>query len=157
MFQFMVISLLNGQHAHALVSTAQAAVCSHGTNPASTPLSGLNLHYSTLSFSYQLVAVIQSLLQCADNLATAAMGGVMKQAYPNPQDVGIKIPPNLQAERYCAGFRHGLKGGHLDQVEYMKQSFREGFRAAKLYLRELRRSRGILEFPTRWRLRMKVA
>ncbi len=81
----------------------------------------------------------------------------MDQVYPNPQDVGIKIPPNLQQERYCAGFRHGLKGGQLNRVEYMKQSFREGFRASKLYLRELRRSRGILDFPARWRFRMRVA
>jgi hypothetical protein len=81
----------------------------------------------------------------------------MGQCYPNPQDVGIKIPPNLQKDRYCAGFEHGLKGGQLDRVEYLKQSFREGFRASKLYLRELRRSRGILHFPTRWRMRMKVA
>jgi hypothetical protein len=39
----------------------------------------------------------------------------------------------------------------------MRLSFREGYRAAKLYLRALRRSRGILEFPARWRVRMKVA
>lgn len=81
----------------------------------------------------------------------------MDQVYPNPQDVGIRIPPNLQQERYCAGFRHGLQGGQLNRVEFMKQSFRQGFRASKLYLRELRRSRGILDFPARWRLRMRVA
>ena len=81
----------------------------------------------------------------------------MDRVYPNPQDVGIKIPPNLQQARYCAGFRHGLKGGQLNRIEYMKQSFREGYRASKLYLRELRRSRGILDFPARWRLRMRVA
>ena len=81
----------------------------------------------------------------------------MDQVYPEPQDVGIKIPPNLQQDRYRAGFEHGLRGGQLDRVEYMKQSFREGFRASKLYLRELRRSRGILHFPTRWRMRMKAA
>lgn len=81
----------------------------------------------------------------------------MDSRFPTPQEVGIRIPPNLQAEKYCAGFRHALGGGHLDRVEYMKQSFREGFRAAKLYLRELRRSRGIIEFPARWRVRLKVA
>jgi hypothetical protein len=81
----------------------------------------------------------------------------MDNNYPSPRDVGIRIPPTLIEDRFCAGFRHGLKGGQLDRVEYMKQSFREGFRASKLYLRELRRSRGILEFPARWRLRMRVA
>lgn len=81
----------------------------------------------------------------------------MDSQIPTPQDVGIRIPPNLQAEKYCDGFHHALTGGHLDKVEYMKQSFREGFRAAKLYLRELRRARGIIDFPARWRVRMKVA
>jgi hypothetical protein len=81
----------------------------------------------------------------------------MDNAYPSPMEVGIRIPPTLKQDRFCAGFRHGLKGGQLDRVEYMKLSFREGFRASKLYLRELRRSRGILECPARWRLRMSVA
>ena len=81
----------------------------------------------------------------------------MKENYPSPQEVGIRIPPSLREDRYCAGFEHGLKGGQLDRVEYMKLSFREGFRASKLYLRELRRSRGILDFPARWRVRTKVA
>jgi hypothetical protein len=81
----------------------------------------------------------------------------MENGYPKPQDVGVRIPPNLKREIYCAGFEHGLKGGQLDRVEYMKQSFRAGFRASKLYLRELRRSHGILQFPSRWRMRLKVA
>jgi len=81
----------------------------------------------------------------------------MDNRYPKPGDVGIRIPPALKPERFCAGFEHGLKGGQLDRVEYMKLSFREGFRAAKIYLRELRRSRGILHFPTRWRIRLGVA
>ncbi len=77
--------------------------------------------------------------------------------YPEPQAVGIRIPPHVKQDRFCAGFRHGLKGGQLDKVEYMRLSFREGYRVAKLYLRELRRSRGILEFPARWRVRTRVA
>ena len=81
----------------------------------------------------------------------------MDYSYPSPTDVGIRIPANLIQERFCAGFRHGLGGGQLDQVDFMKQSFREGFRASRLYLRALRRSRGILEFPARWRLRLKAS
>ena len=80
----------------------------------------------------------------------------MDKVYPTPQEAGIRIPPNLQQDRFCAGFRHALGGGQLDRVEYMKQSFRMGFRAARLYLRDLRRSRGIIDFPARWRLRMKA-
>jgi hypothetical protein len=81
----------------------------------------------------------------------------MEYSYPSPQEAGIRIPSHLMEDRFCAGFRHGLQGGQLDRVEYMRLSFREGYRAAKLYLRAVRRSRGILEFPARWRMRMKVA
>jgi hypothetical protein len=81
----------------------------------------------------------------------------MDNCYPNPQEAGVRIPPHLKKERFCAGFRHGLSGGQLHKVEYMRLSFREGFRAAKLYLRALRRSRGILEFPARWHVRMRAS
>ena len=81
----------------------------------------------------------------------------MEDNYPKPQDAGVRIPSHLKKERFCAGFRHGLKGGHLDKVEYLRLSFREGYRASKIYLRSLRRSRGILEFPTRWRVRIRAA
>jgi len=81
----------------------------------------------------------------------------MENVYPKPQEVGVRIPPHLKQERFCAGFRHGLEGGQLDKVEYMRLSFREGFRAAKLYLRELRRSRGVLDFPARWKVHMQTA
>ncbi len=81
----------------------------------------------------------------------------MENGYPSPQEAGIRIPSHVMKDRFCAGFRHGLQGRHLDKVEYLRLSFREGFRASKLYLRALRRSRGILEFPTRWRVRMKAA
>lgn len=75
--------------------------------------------------------------------------------YPTPRDLGLKIPATLRRERFCRGFEHALKGGHLTEVEYFRLSFRLGFRAAKLYLREVRRQRGILEFPLRTRFRLK--
>jgi hypothetical protein len=81
----------------------------------------------------------------------------MENCYPSPQEAGIRIPCHVKKDRFCAGFRHGLDGGQLDRVEYMKLSFREGFRASKLYLRVLRRSQGILEFPARWKVRMRAA
>lgn len=77
--------------------------------------------------------------------------------YPTPEEAGIRVPPHLKQERFCAGFRHGLKGGQLNRVEYMRLSFREGFRAAKLYLREVRHSQGILELPLRWKVRLYSA
>lgn len=79
----------------------------------------------------------------------------MHHVYPTPQDIGLKIPPDVRTSRFNAGFEHALKGGHLTEVEYFRRSFRLGFRAAKLYLREVRRSRGILDFPMRGRVRLR--
>lgn len=70
----------------------------------------------------------------------------MDNCYPSPQEAGVRIPFNVKKDRFCAGFKHGLSGGQLNQVEYMKLSFRTGFRAAKLYLRELRRSQECWSF-----------
>ena len=80
----------------------------------------------------------------------------MKHSYPTPQDIGLRIPPDLRESRFNAGFEHALKGGHLTEVEYFRRSFRLGYRAAKLYLRELRRRQGILDFPMRARFRLKA-
>ena len=78
----------------------------------------------------------------------------MKIRYPTPQDLGLRIPATLRRDRFCRGFDHALRGGQLDQVEYFRLSFRMGFRAAKLFLREERRRRGILEYPLRRRVRL---
>ena len=80
----------------------------------------------------------------------------MKHCYPTPRDVGIDAPRRLIKERFDAGFEHGLKGGQLDRVEYFKLSFREGFRAAKLYLRDLRRQRGVVNFPLQGRFKIRA-
>lgn len=79
----------------------------------------------------------------------------MDNAYPTPHDIGLKIPRYLRENRFNAGFKHALKGGHLTEVEYFRLSFRLGFRTAKLYLREVRRQRGILDFPLRVRIRLR--
>lgn len=86
------------------------------------------------------------------NVATQESG----YHYPTPREAGVRIPPHVNAGLFCAGFEHGLKGGQLVRTEYMRLSFREGFRASRLYLREVRRIRGVLEFPTRWRVRMNA-
>jgi len=80
----------------------------------------------------------------------------MSHYYPKPRDIGLRIPPSLREARFNAGFEHALKGGHLTEVEYFRRSFRLGFRAAKLYLREVRRSRGLLDFPMRARVRLRA-
>ncbi len=76
--------------------------------------------------------------------------------YPTPRDIGLKVPPDIRENRFNAGFEHALKGGQLTEVEYFRRSFRLGFRAAKLYLRQVRRQRGILDFPMRARFRLRA-
>lgn len=80
----------------------------------------------------------------------------MRYTYPAPQELGLKIPPTLRAERFSRGFDHALRGGQLDKVEYFRLSYRMSYRTAKLYLREVRRRRGILDFPMRVRFRQKA-
>ena len=80
----------------------------------------------------------------------------MRYIYPQPEDVGIKIAPHLQKERFYLGFEHALKGGKITEVDQLKLSFREGFRAGKLYLRDLRRAQGIVSFPFQGRIRFSV-
>jgi len=80
----------------------------------------------------------------------------MQVDYPSPQEAGIAIPAHLRKDRFCHGFNHALRGGNITRVEHLKLSFREGYRCGKLYLRELRRSQGILQFPMRARVRMRA-
>lgn len=80
----------------------------------------------------------------------------MTPQYPSPQEVGIRIPAHLKENRFCNGFLHALKGGQLDKREFLRLSFREGYRAGKLYLRDLRRKMGVMEFPMKARVRMRV-
>ena len=81
---------------------------------------------------------------------------MMSYSYPEPQEIGIKIPSHLIAERFSNGFRHALQGGQLQQVEQLRLSFREGYRAGKLYLRELRRAQGVVSFPRQGRMKFRA-
>lgn len=80
----------------------------------------------------------------------------MATTCPRPEDLGIRVPGHLIEERFRRGFRHALAGGQLSAVEHLRLSFREGFRAGKLCLRALRRSRGLLDFPMRGRIRVRA-
>lgn len=80
----------------------------------------------------------------------------MQTHYPSPDEVGIVIPAYLREDRFCHGFRHALMGRQITRVEQLKLSFREGYRCGKLYLRELRRRQGVLQFPMRARVRMRA-
>lgn len=80
----------------------------------------------------------------------------MAYAYPKPQDVGVTIPQHLIEARFRDGFRHALAGRQITRVEHLRLSFREGYRAGKLYLRDLRRAQGVVDFPLQGRLRFKA-
>ena len=80
----------------------------------------------------------------------------MRYTLPTPKDAGLKIPPDLREDRFCAGFEHALKGGQLSSAECFRRSFRLGYRAAKLYLRELHKQQGILSFPIQGRLKIRA-
>ena len=71
-------------------------------------------------------------------------------------ELTVAAPPSLIKDRYEAGFAHAMRGGQLDKVEYLKLSFREGFRAAKLRLRAMRRRQGIIEFPLQGKMKVKA-
>ena len=75
---------------------------------------------------------------------------------PTPADVGLRIPAHLVAERFCCGFHHALTGGQLDKVEQLRLSFRQGYRAGKLYLKEMRRRQGIVAFPLMGKMRLRA-
>ena len=79
----------------------------------------------------------------------------MAYHYPSPQEAGISIPTHLIESRFRAGFAHALHGGQITRVEQLRLSFREGYRAGKLYLQELRRRRGIVTFPLQGRIRFR--
>ena len=75
---------------------------------------------------------------------------------PTPADIGLRIPTHLKADRLCRGFHHALSGGQINKVEQLRLSFREGYRAGKLYLKELRRRKGIVAFPVMGKMRMRT-
>ena len=80
------------------------------------------------------------------------MKNQLSYTYPTPQEVGVRVPGHLMQERFCSGFHHALVGGQIDKVKHLRLSFREGYRAGKLYLREVRRRQGIVEFPMKGKL-----
>ena len=80
----------------------------------------------------------------------------MAPQFPSLKELGICIPAHLKQERFTCGFNHALKGGQLDQIEYFRLSFREGYRMGKLYLRAVRRARGIFEFPMKAKVRFRT-
>jgi len=75
----------------------------------------------------------------------------MKKILPRPKIVDVVIPKGVDSEMYQAGFEHSVTGGQITKREHLKASFRLGFRNGRLYLKELRKKKGILEFPIKWK------
>ena len=72
------------------------------------------------------------------------------------EDAGVKLTPDLTEDRLCAEDEHALKGGQLSGAECFRRSFRLGYRAAKLYVRQLHKQQGILSFPIQGRLKIRA-
>ena len=70
-------------------------------------------------------------------------------------ELGMVVPSYLRKTRYRAGYAHAMRGGQLDKIEYFKLSFREGFRAAQLQMRDIRRKQGIINFPLQGKMKVK--
>lgn len=70
-----------------------------------------------------------------------------------PEDYGIRVPQDLDEQMFRDGFAHGMRSNALTNF---KKSFREGFRAAKLLCKELRKQQGVFTFPMQARIKFKV-
>jgi len=81
----------------------------------------------------------------------------MNYHYPTPEEVGIRIPPHLIPERFEEGFLFSIKGGQLRRGKHFRKSFREGFRAGRLFLREYRRRHNIIEFPMKAKMKFTAS
>ena len=61
-----------------------------------------------------------------------------------PEDFGIKIPTGLREDRFREGFAKGM----ISNVpENLRKSYAEGFRAAKLLCRHIRKEMGYVDLP----------
>ncbi len=76
----------------------------------------------------------------------------MKRILPKPEELGVTVPKHVKEDLYRKGFEHSIGGGQITKREHLRASFRAGFRDGRIFLREERRRRGILEFPVKWRL-----
>ena len=103
-----------------------------------------------------LIIKVISPLSENPNIKGNKMEAGMRHTYPQPEDVGIKIPLYLIKDRFRQGFSHALHGRQITRSEHLKLSFREGYRAGKLFLKELRKENNILEFPFKAKVAMRV-
>lgn len=80
----------------------------------------------------------------------------LKHKLPTPSEVGVVVPMHVDMNLYNEGFQHGLVSNKLLKREHLKASFREGFRAAKLYIRQQYQNKNINVLPLKARLKFTV-
>jgi hypothetical protein len=61
-----------------------------------------------------------------------------------PEDFGLNIPTGLREDRYREGFARGLVS---TVPENLRKSYAEGFRAARILSRKIRRDMGFIDLP----------
>lgn len=64
-------------------------------------------------------------------------------------EIDIKTPAGINKKLFEDGYLHSINGGQLTERDHLKRSFMEGFRAGRLYLKELRKSQNIIEFSSK--------
>lgn len=79
-----------------------------------------------------------------------------KGKLPTPKEIGVTIPKSHNKEMFEEGFQHGLVSNKLLEHKHLKASFREGFRAAKLYLREMYKSKNVTVMSMKARIKFTV-
>ncbi len=81
----------------------------------------------------------------------------MDSIYPTPTEVGIYPPKRLIKKLFNECFEHAMQGNHITEIKHLKLSFRQGYRSAKLYLREVRKQRGNHSLPLQGKIIFRVA
>jgi len=75
---------------------------------------------------------------------------------PKAEEVNIIIPKQFDKEKFEKGFNHGLISNSLNKKEYLKASFRGGFRAAKLYIKRYYKNNNIAVLPNKAKFKFKL-
>ncbi len=92
----------------------------------------------------------------AGTLKSATAKGNSNDQFEQSRIYTMQIPPRVEARLFAAGWRHGLRGGQLTHRRHMRRSFREGFRASRLCLRQVRRDNNIVAFPMRAKVTVRA-
>ena len=70
-----------------------------------------------------------------------------------PEDFGIQIPTGLREDRFREGFARGMVS---TIPENLRKSYAEGFRAARLLARKIRKEMGYIDLPMAQQFAFKI-